>query len=149
ADDQSATGISAAPSGARKIELRGLFKSYASKRGRITALENIDLGIAENEFITLVGPSGCGKSTLLKIVGGLIRPSRGALFIDGERRTSPSREVGIVFQEAVLLQWRNVLDNVMLPVEILGLDRGTSRQRAFDLLKLVGLEGFEKRYPRE
>jgi NitT/TauT family transport system ATP-binding protein len=136
-------------SGNCKIRIERLSKTYSSKAGRIAALENVDLTIADNEFIALVGPSGCGKSTLLKIVGGLIRPSRGTLFIDGERRHEPSREVGIVFQEAVLLQWRTVLDNVLLPVEILGLDRTTSRKRAMHLLELVGLGGFETRFPRE
>lgn len=132
-----------------KIRVEGLFKTYSSRTGRIAALENIDLSIGDNEFITLVGPSGCGKSTLLKIVGGLIRPSRGALFINGERRHEPSREVGIVFQEAVLLQWRTVIDNVLLPVEILRLDRNAARKRAMNLLELVGLGGFEMRFPRE
>lgn len=133
----------------KKIHIENLYKTYISSTGRITALEDVSLGIAENEFITLVGPSGCGKSTLLKIIGGLIRPSRGALLIDGEPRYKPNREVGIVFQEAVLLQWRTVLDNVMLPIEILGIDRKESRERAMNLLKLVGLADFEKRYPRE
>lgn len=132
-----------------KIRVDGLFKTYSSKTGRIAALENVDLTIADNEFVTLVGPSGCGKSTLLKIIGGLVRPSRGGLYIGGERRHQPSREVGIVFQEAVLLQWRNVLDNVLLPVEILGLDRNAARKRALALLELVGLGGFEARFPRE
>ena len=132
-----------------KIRVDGLFKTYSSKSGRIAALENIDLSIADNEFVTLVGPSGCGKSTLLKIIGGLVRPSRGALYFGGELRHQPSREVGIVFQEAVLLQWRNVLDNVLLPVEILGLDRKKASERAMALLELVGLGGFETRFPRE
>jgi NitT/TauT family transport system ATP-binding protein len=132
-----------------KIRVDGLFKTYSSKTGRIAALENIDLSVADNEFVTFVGPSGCGKSTLLKIIGGLVRPSRGGRYIGGERRHQPSREVGIVFQEAVLLQWRNVLDNVLLPVEILGLDRNAARKRALSLLELVGLGGFETRFPRE
>lgn len=144
------TGQSVAvTTGNPKIQVENLFKTYTSRTGRITALEDINLTIAPNEFVTLVGPSGCGKSTLLKIVGGLIKPSRGALLIDGEPRQKPSREVGIVFQEAVLLQWRSVLANVMLPVEILGLDRNAARERALRLLKLVGLESFEMRYPRE
>lgn len=132
-----------------KIRVEGLFKTYFSKTGRIAALDNLDLSVADNEFVTLVGPSGCGKSTLLKILGGLIKPSRGALYIDGERHHEPSREVGIVFQEAVLLEWRTVLDNVLLPVEILGLDRNTAHNRAMNLLRLVGLSGFETRFPRE
>ena len=107
------------------------------------------LAIKANEFVTLVGPSGCGKSTLLKVIGALIRPSRGKLSFDGVPLVSPTREVGIVFQEPVLLEWRTVLDNVLLPAEILGLDRARARIRAMDLIKLVGLAGFEQRFPRQ
>jgi NitT/TauT family transport system ATP-binding protein len=92
-----------------KIHIAGLEKTYASKGGRVAALAHVDLTIRQNEFITLVGPSGCGKSTLLKLIGGLIRPSRGLLLHDSVALTRPPRDVGIVFQEAVLLQWRSVL----------------------------------------
>ena len=132
-----------------KIQVENLYKTYSSSSGRVTALEAINLSVADNEFITLVGPSGCGKSTLLKIIGGLIIPSRGHLLVDGTPRDNPSREIGIVFQEAVLLQWRTVVDNVMLPAEILGLDRKKARERAMSLLEMVGLAGFETRFPRE
>ena len=132
-----------------KIQIEGVCKIYASKTGRVMALENVDLTIKQNEFITLVGPSGCGKSTLLKLIGALIRPSRGVLLFDGQQLLNPTRDVGIVFQEAVLLEWRNVLDNVLLPAEILGLDKAKSRARAMHLLDLVGLKGFEMRAPRE
>jgi NitT/TauT family transport system ATP-binding protein len=115
----------------------------------VTALENVTLSIKQNEFVTLVGPSGCGKSTLLKLIGALIRPTRGKLSFDGTPLLHPTRDVGIVFQEAVLLAWRTVLDNVLLPAEILGLDKARSRARAMDLLNLVGLGGFERRFPRE
>lgn len=132
-----------------KIQIEGVCKTYASKTGRVMALENVNLSINQNEFITLVGPSGCGKSTLLKLIGALIRPSRGVLLFNGEQLLNPTRDVGIVFQEAVLLEWRNVLDNVLLPAEILGLDKAKSRARAMHLLDLVGLKGFEMRAPRE
>jgi NitT/TauT family transport system ATP-binding protein len=115
----------------------------------VTALENVTLAIRQNEFVTLVGPSGCGKSTLLKLIGALIRPTRGKLSFDGTPLLHPTRDVGIVFQEAVLLEWRTVLDNVLLPAEILGLDKASSRARAMALIDLVGLGGFEKRFPRE
>jgi NitT/TauT family transport system ATP-binding protein len=115
----------------------------------VTALKDVSLSIKQNEFVTLVGPSGCGKSTLLKLIGALIRPSRGTLLLDGAPLLRPSRDVGIVFQEAVLLEWRSVLDNVLLPTEILGLDKIKSRNRAIELINLVGLAGFEKRFPRE
>jgi NitT/TauT family transport system ATP-binding protein len=132
-----------------KIRIEGLYKTYASKGGRVTALEQVDLTIKQNEFITLVGPSGCGKSTLLKLIGALIRPSRGLLLYDGVALSQPPRDIGMVFQEAVLLQWRTVLDNVLLPAEILGLDKASARARAMQLLGLVGLSGFENRFPRE
>jgi NitT/TauT family transport system ATP-binding protein len=132
-----------------KIRIDGLAKTYSSRAGPVTALRDVSLTIAHNEFVTLVGPSGCGKSTLLKVIGALIRPSRGAVYFDGARLLQPTQDVGIVFQEAVLLEWRNVLDNVLLPAEILGLPKAASRARALHLLELVGLSGFERRFPRE
>jgi NitT/TauT family transport system ATP-binding protein len=135
--------------GMNKIRIEALSKTYATRVGGVTALDNVNLAIKPNEFVTLVGPSGCGKSTLLKVIGALIRPSRGALLFDGVPLLQPTRDVGIVFQEAVLLQWRTVLDNVLLPTEILRLDRRNSRARAMELINLVGLGGFEQRYPRE
>jgi len=136
-------------SGVSKIRIEHLSKIYGSRAGSVMALDDVNLTIGANEFVTLVGPSGCGKSTLLKVIGALIKPSRGVLLYDGEPLTNPTRDVGIVFQEAVLLQWRTVLENVLLPAEILGLDKTKSRSRAMDLINLVGLSGFEKRYPRE
>jgi len=138
-----------APNNSTKIHIEHLSKIYGSREGSVAALDDVSLSIRANEFVTLVGPSGCGKSTLLKVIGALIKPSRGVLRHDGEALTKPTRDVGIVFQEAVLLQWRTVLENVLLPAEILGLDKAKSRSRAMDLINLVGLGGFEKRYPRE
>ena len=132
-----------------KIKIENLYKIYRSRSSRVSALEDVNLDILQNEFITLVGPSGCGKSTLLKIIGALIRPSRGTLHYDGKTLLQPTRDVGIVFQEPVLLPWRTALDNVLLPAEILGLEIAASRPRAMELLKLVGLKGFESSYPRE
>ena len=132
-----------------KIQCRGLAKTYKTRGGRITALENVDLEIGSNEFVTLVGPSGCGKTTLLKLVNALIRPSRGELIYDGQRLTKPPKDVGMVFQQPVLLPWRTVKANVLLPAEILGLDLVQARRRAMDLLALVGLAGFEDRFPGE
>ena len=132
-----------------KIQIERLHKSYGTGNGRVTALDDINLSIKQNEFVTLVGPSGCGKSTLLKLIGALIRPTRGTLLFDGRTLLRPTADVGIVFQEAVLLQWRTVLDNILLPAEILGLNKESARKRALDLINLVGLQGFEKRFPRE
>jgi NitT/TauT family transport system ATP-binding protein len=132
-----------------KFQIERLSKTYSARHGTVVALEDVTLSIWPNEFVTLVGPSGCGKSTLLKLIGALIKPSRGVLLHDGTQLAGPTRDVGIVFQEAVLLQWRTVLDNVLLPAEILGLDKRKSRTRAMELIDLVGLGGFEARYPRE
>jgi NitT/TauT family transport system ATP-binding protein len=115
----------------------------------IHALEDIDLEIGGNEFVTLVGRSGCGKSTLLRIVAGLLRPTEGQALLAGERVTGPRSDVSLMFQRSALLPWRNVLDNVLLPVEILRLDKKEYRRRAHELLELVGLEGFERRRPYE
>ena len=116
-----------------KIKIENLSKIYRSRSGHVSALEDVNLDILQNEFITLDGPSGCGKSTLLKIIGALIRPSRGTLHYDGKTLLQPTRDVGIVFQEPVLLPWRTALDNVLLPAEILGLDIAASRPRAMIL----------------
>ena len=112
-------------------------------------MQNVDLSIAKDEFISLVGPSGCGKSTLLRIISVLIKPSKGKVLIDGVPLSRPSRDVGIVFQQAVLLPWRSVLDNILLPAEILGLDMKQARARAHQLLEMVHLNGFEAHLPNE
>ena len=132
------------------ISVSALRKVYRTREGdEIEALTGATFTIAEGEFITVVGPSGCGKSTLLKILAGILRRTSGDVQLRGRRVDGPSREVGVVFQAPVLLPWRNVLENVMLPVEIQGRDRGHYEGRARDYLKLVGLEGFERRYPNE
>src|SRR5262249_9747594 len=105
--------------------------------------------IADGEFVTIVGPSGCGKTTLLRVLGGLLSCSSGAVELLGRRIDGPSRNVGMVFQDPVLLPWRTVLENIMLPVIVLRLDRAAYRQRALDLLALVGLTAFEDKYPQE
>ena len=142
-------GLAKAGEAAAKIRIQGVSKTYRTKRGEVVALQDIDLAVAQNEFVTLVGPSGCGKSTVLRIVSALVRPTRGKVLLDGHALTTPTRDIGIVFQDAVLLPWRSVLENVMLPVEILRLDKNQYRQRAQLLLDLVGLQGFENRYPWE
>jgi NitT/TauT family transport system ATP-binding protein len=115
----------------------------------IEALRGITLEVLENEFVTIVGPSGCGKSALLKLITGLMLPTRGAVHFQGRPVDRPHREVGLVFQQPVLLKWRTILENVLLPIEYLRLPLGEHRQRARHLLALVGLEGFEHKLPRE
>ena len=117
--------------------------------GSVVALHDVSLGVERNEFVSLVGPSGCGKSTMLRLVAGLIAPTRGALEIDGTRVTEPRRDIGIVFQSPTLLPWATVAENVLFPLRLMRESGSDSRARAQSLLDLVGLAGFESRYPRE
>jgi NitT/TauT family transport system ATP-binding protein len=135
---------------AQKIRIDDLSKAYLPRRGdRVSALEHITLAVEEQEFVTLVGPSGCGKSTLLKIIAGLQPPTSGRVYLDGQSVLAPRRDVGMVFQNPVLLPWRSIMENVLLPLEILRLERGAYEKTCGQLLELVGLKGFERRAPRE
>ncbi len=132
------------------IELRAVSKVYPTrKKGAVTALTDLDLRVADGEFVTLVGPSGCGKSTVLKLVAGLLAPTTGQVLIDGRPVTGPRREMGFVFQTPVLLPWRTVRENVLLPIEMLGQPVGPVERRADDLLHQVGLADFRKAHPWE
>jgi NitT/TauT family transport system ATP-binding protein len=125
------------------ITLRAVTKRYrASRGGEVQALGEIDLSIDAGEFVSIVGPSGCGKSTLLMLVSGLIPPTTGA--IEGA-----VGNIAIVFQRDVLLDWRTVLANVLLPVEIKKLNAAVHRRKARELLRSVGLAEFEEKYPAE
>ncbi len=126
-----------------------LSKTYPSKRGNIEALREIDLAIPRGQFVSLVGPSGCGKSTLLRCIAGLEHASGGTLSLDGRIILQPPDKLGIVFQSDVLLDWRTVLDNVLLPVEFHNLPRQQWIERARKLLDIIGLAGFVNRYPWE
>jgi len=125
--------------------------AHVFRRGATTtrALDRVDLSIRSGEFIAIVGPSGCGKSTLLKIVAGLIGCSSGAVRIDGQQVRGPYTRLGVVFQNPVLLDWRNILDNVLAQVELRGLNPKDYRARAIELLGKVGLGDFHDRMPRE
>ncbi len=132
------------------IAIRGLSKTFATLRAeRIHALVNIECEIAAGSFVTVVGPSGCGKSTLLRILAGLIPVTGGSVRIADEAVTGPRRDIGMVFQSSILLPWRTVLDNVLLPAEILGIPLARARDRAHELLRMVRLEGFGDKYPQE
>jgi NitT/TauT family transport system ATP-binding protein len=125
-------------------------KQYQTRSGQtVTALDNISVAIRKGEFVTIVGPSGCGKSTLLKLFSGIIQPTSGEARFRGKPMRRPSREIGMVFQQPILLPWRTVLDNVLLPVEMLGWSVAQYRPEAERLIRLVGLAGFEKAMPRE
>jgi NitT/TauT family transport system ATP-binding protein len=144
------------------IRLDGVGQVFEGRGGSIQAVDGIDLHVQENEFVTLIGRSGCGKSTLLRLIAGLLPPTYGAIEVAGEPVKGPRRDVSFMFQRPALLPWRSVLSNVLLPVEISGgkekstgksrehsKDKAAYRERAHELLELVGLSGFERRLPHE
>ena len=132
------------------IELRDVSKVYPTrKKGAVQALTGLNLRVNDGEFVTLVGPSGCGKSTVLKLVSGLLAPTGGQVLIDGQAVRGPRREMGFVFQTPVLLPWRTVRENVLLPIEMLGQPIAPLERRADDLLEQVGLADFRKAHPWE
>lgn len=131
------------------IESRNLSKVYGTATGPLVALTDVSFTVNEGEFISLVGPSGCGKSTLLSILGGLEERTEGSLTLAGEPLEEPRADIGMMFQTSVLFPWRTVRDNVLLPGIILGLDEKEQRDRCDELIELVGLYGFENRYPNE
>jgi NitT/TauT family transport system ATP-binding protein len=149
------TPLTSAPAGTHLppqplLSIEHLCKSYKTRHGqRIEALKDINLTVGTEEFVTVVGPSGCGKSTLLKILAGLERRSFGSVRFGGRELDGPTRQVGLVFQAPVLLAWRTVLDNVMLPIEVQRRNRAAHLDKAHALLAMAGLEGFANRYPFE
>jgi NitT/TauT family transport system ATP-binding protein len=132
------------------IRIKDLHKAYGKGTQEFLAISNVGFEVAAGELVALVGPSGCGKTTLLKILAGLQSYDSGEVHIGSPAHSfDPSRDIGMVFQQALLLKWRRVLQNVMLPAEILGLPMRESRERAHELLAMVGLAGFEDKYPYE
>jgi len=129
------------------IELRGVSKTYRTRDGEVPSLRPIDFTVGDGEFVVIVGPSGCGKTTLLKMIAGLLPPSAGEIRVEGKAITKPHGGVGIVFQTAMLLPWRSVFRNVMMPVEVKGLPRDVYESRAHALIKMVGLHDFERKHP--
>ena len=129
------------------VSARNVSKTFG--KGGVTALQNIDLEVERGEFISLIGPSGCGKSTLLRVIGDLTEPSAGEIFVNGKsaHRARLDRDYGIVFQAAVLYDWRTVAKNIALPLELLRWDRARRAARVKEMTELVELRGFEKHYP--
>lgn len=131
------------------VRLDRVTKHYGTRDGTIHALDEVSFEVREREFLSVLGPSGCGKSTLLMLISGLVRPSSGEIRIGEQLVTRPYTNLGVVFQRDVLLHWRTVLDNVLLQIELRGLKRKAYEDRARELLALVGLAGFERKYPSE
>jgi NitT/TauT family transport system ATP-binding protein len=130
-----------------KIEFQAVTKTFGTGPKRMLALDEVNLAIADGQFVSILGESGCGKTTLLRILAGLIPASSGRVLIDGAPVTQPSRDMGFVFQQSVLLEWRTVLENILLPIEIFKLRLDDYRDKALDLLRMMGLGGFENHHP--
>ena len=133
------------------IRIDGVSHTFTTDTGTLPVLEKLTFSVAENGFTAIVGPSGCGKSTVTRLVAGLLKPDAGSVWLQGQKVTSPRDIVGMAFQNPVLLEWRSILKNVMLPLEIVSntLSPADREARARDLLKLVGLSGFEHKRPSE
>jgi len=131
------------------IEYRNLRKVYNPDSGEVVALEEVSLEVGDGELLTVIGRSGCGKTTLLKLTAGLLAPTAGTVHVAGAPVLGPLTNVGIVFQTPVLLDWRKTLDNVLLQIEARKLNVEEYREKALKLLELVGLKGFEDKYPSE
>ncbi|HUI87865.1 MAG TPA: ABC transporter ATP-binding protein [Anaerolineales bacterium] len=127
------------------LTLRDLSVTFPDQNGGLHALEDVSFEVQPREFVVVLGPSGSGKSTLLRSIAGLLKPTRGSIhFAD---HASP--RIGMVFQQANLMPWRSVIENIELPLELDGMNRQAAREKAQDLVELVGLQGFEKNWPRE
>ncbi len=131
------------------IRIENLGKTFTTADGVVPALENIEVTIEDGEFVSIVGPSGCGKSTLMMCIAGLLEASAGSVTVGSTRVSGPFTQVGIVFQEPLLLDWRSVLGNVLFQIEMRGLDPKAYERRALELLDRVGLGGFERKHPWE
>ena len=128
------------------ITIQQIAKTFGGKEGNVVALEPFDLEIAEGELVSIIGPSGCGKSTLLRIIAGLEEPTSGKIVLG---TAGLKRPVGFVFQDAVLLPWKTVAENIRFPLDTSGVQRSQSEEKVRELIKLVGLEGFENSLPKQ
>jgi NitT/TauT family transport system ATP-binding protein len=136
-------------SGAKLVEVADASRVFRTPEGEVRALDGVSFDVRQGEFLSVVGPSGCGKSTLAMLIAGLLRPTSGAITVGGRVVDRPQTDLGIVFQNPVLLAWRTALDNVLLQIDMRGLDVARYRDRAQSLLGVVGLAGFERRLPHE
>src|SRR5712671_1629751 len=131
------------------LAVDNLVKRFETPDGVLTAVDHVSLGVAPGEFLGVIGPSGCGKSTLFNVIGGLLDGYEGTVKVAGERVRGPHPAVGMIFQEESTFPWRNVIDNVAFPLEIAGVAKAERIERARHFIDLVGLNGFERRYPAE
>lgn len=131
------------------LAFRSVEKTYPTRSGRIQALKDVSFEVGDSEFVSIVGPSGCGKSTLLKMCAGLVPRSSGEILVDGQLVTDVQTQMGIAFQDSLLLEWRTVLSNVLLQIESRKLPTAQYEQRARELLKTVGMLAFADAYPNE
>jgi NitT/TauT family transport system ATP-binding protein len=139
-----------APSGEDAIlVVKDVTKHFRTPDGVVTAVDNVSLSVRQGEFLAVIGPSGCGKSTLFNVVGGLLGDYEGDVTVGGERIAGPHASVGMVFQEESTFPWRTVIENVSFPLEIEGMPKSQRYDKARHFIKMVGLDGFENRYPNE
>jgi NitT/TauT family transport system ATP-binding protein len=131
------------------INVRNLSMRYGSRHGDVMALEGVDLSLREGEFVSIVGPSGCGKSTLLYLIGGFLKPEAGSIEANGRRVDGPGVERGVVFQEYALFPWLTVEGNIEYGLKEAGMSRAERNAAVQRYVELIGLAGFEKRYPKE
>jgi NitT/TauT family transport system ATP-binding protein len=131
------------------VSVRNVQKTYFTRQASVQAVASASLEVARGEFVSLLGPSGCGKSTLLMMIAGLEQPTSGSILLGGAEVKKPRRDIGVIFQDATLLPWKTSLENVLFPIRILKLPIEAYRQRAHELLKMVGLSGFEHKKPSE
>jgi NitT/TauT family transport system ATP-binding protein len=138
-----------APTGDGILVVDDIVKRFETPEGPLTAVDHVSLSVKPGEFLAVIGPSGCGKSTLFNIVGGLIEGYEGTVTVAGDRVRGPHPAIGMVFQEESTFPWRSVIDNVAFPLEITGMRKAERLERARHFISLVGLDGFERRYPAE
>jgi NitT/TauT family transport system ATP-binding protein len=143
------TPLPEADSGPALLVVDDIVMRFGSAEDGVTALDNVSFTVAPGEFLAVIGPSGCGKSTLFNIIGGLLGGYEGRVAVAGEKVYGPHASIGMVFQEESTFPWRNVVDNVAFPLEIAGMPKRERIERARHFVSMVGLDGFEKRYPAE
>ncbi|MBI3341790.1 ABC transporter ATP-binding protein [Candidatus Curtissbacteria bacterium] len=132
-----------------QLIVKNVSQSYESEEGKVLALKNINLEIKEGEFLALIGPSGCGKSTLLRIIAGLIEPTEGEVLMNGQKVVTTIPSISFIFQNFALFPWLNVFENVAFPLKMLGVKESKIKSQTAEIIKEVGLTGFEKSHPKQ